>query len=283
MYNKISDELNDLFMLKNLDVEDEAFNFEILFEKIFDDLNFVELKSLIVKEKELFECSAKFYHKNQSIDSFAMETENCLENFNIETYINLENFGICYQFFEINSSFVLKGEDFIKIRIKFKKQKDFIYYYPIRILQSDYDYEFSQYFRCYYFINDVKSFGMKSSLISSTRIGLSAELKIRKTSIEILSVPYMTYCKHFHCRYNYYNIKLDNDIFDYNKDSIFVIKNSRNKHLIYHAEPKSGFVDFISNIGGLFGLYFGLSFIDISHILKSITRKIKFYLQRLIY
>ena len=55
---------------------------------IFEEINFVELSSLIVNEKQLFECSAKFHYKNQSINSFALEEENCFEKFEIKiTYI----------------------------------------------------------------------------------------------------------------------------------------------------------------------------------------------------
>ena len=226
-----------------------------------------------------------FIIKINRLIRFDMEIENCFEYFNIKTTVIGKNtFGICFEFFETNSSIFLKEKDFIKIRIKFKKQKDFninLMYINLHLYHY-YKREFLQYFRWYYFINDNKSIALKSSLISSTRIGLSAELKITKISIEMLSIPYMTYCEHFGCRHDFYKITLDNNIFDYNSDSVLMIKNSRKKNLIYHAEPKSGFVDFISNIGGLFGLYFGLSFIDISDILKSITRRIIFHLQRLI-
>ena len=99
----------------------------------------------------------------------------------------------------------------------------------------------------------------------------------------MLSVPYMTFCEHFGCRHDFYKLSLDNDFYNYNDNTSIEIKNNRKKHLIYHAEPSLEFVHFISNIGGLFGLYFGLSFIDISDILKSITRRIGFYLQRIIF
>ena len=48
----------------------EAKFYDQFVDMIFDDLNFAELSSLIVNENELFECSAKFHHKNQSINSF---------------------------------------------------------------------------------------------------------------------------------------------------------------------------------------------------------------------
>ena len=250
---------------------------------IFDDLNFIELSSLIVKENDLFECSAKLNYKNQSNNSNALEIENCFEKFGIKTTVIANNtYGICYEFFETNSSFILKEEDFVKIKIKILKQRDFIMSYENRKINVKENPKYYQYFRWYYFINDVQSIASKSSLISSTRIGLSAELKISKTSIVMLSVPYMTFCEHLGCRHDFYKLSLDNDIFDYNSDSLIEIKNGRKKRLLYNAEPSLKLVDFLSNIGGLFGLYFGLSFIDISDILKSITKRIKFHLQKLI-
>ena len=269
-----------------LKMELEAYIIVQFVEIILDDINIVEMNSLIVEKNDLFECSAKFHYKNSSIDSIAMEIKNCFEYFNIKTTLIENNkFGICYEFFETNSTIVLKEDDFIEIIIKFDKQRDFINNYLYQKIQLNFNFydKFNQYFGWYYFINDDKSIASKSSLISSTRIGLSAELKISKTSIKMLSIPYMTYCEHFGCRHDFYKLSLDNDIFNYNNDSILIIKNNKKKNLIYNAEPRLEFVDFLSNIGGLFGLYFGLSFIDISVMMKSITRKIKIQLQRLIF
>ena len=82
-------------------------------DRIFDETNFVELSSLTVNEKELFECSAKLHFENQSIDSFAMEIENCFDNFVINTTVIANNtFGICFEIFETNSSIVLKRRGF---------------------------------------------------------------------------------------------------------------------------------------------------------------------------
>ena len=255
-------------------------------DRIFVDLNFVELSSLIVNANELFECSAKLHFNNESIDSNAMEIENCFEYFRINTTVKADNtFGICYDIFENNSSIVMKKENYIKIIINFKEQQNFIIsgvYSDLKFNDLYYNREFYQYFRWFYFINDEQSIESKSSLITSTRIGLTAELKISKTSIEMLSVPYMTFCEHQGCRHDFYKIILDTDGFDYNHDTILKIENSRKKHLIYNAEPSLEFVDFISNIGGLLGLYFGLSFIDISDILKSISIKIIIHLQKII-
>ena len=250
-------------------------------DRIFNEINFVEMSSMIVNENDLFECSAKFHYNNGSIDSFAMEIENCFEYFSIKTTVMANDiFGICYELFENNPLIFLKDDDSIKLIIKIQEQRDFIINYS----KNNYlTYRLHQYFQWYYFINDLQSIASKSSLITSTRIGLSAELKISKTSIVMLSVPYMTYCKNFHCHYDFYKITLDNDFYNYNNNSVIEFKRSMKKQLIYHAEPSLEFVDFISNIGGLFGLYFGLSFIDISDILKSITRTFKNHLERIIF
>ena len=253
---------------------------------VFNELNFVELNSLIVKENELFECSAKLHFNNQSIDLDAMVIENCFEYFRIETTVKADNtFGICYEFFANNSSIVMKQEDFVKIVVKIKKQRDFILYNEYLVKEGNlYEIDIVQYFRWYYFItNNKQNIAAKSSLITSTRIGLSAELKISKTSIVMLSVPYMTSCEHSECCHYFYKLFLDNDFFNYNDNTVMKIQHTKKEQLIYKAEPSLEFVDFISNIGGLFALYFGLSFIDISDILKSITRRLKCYLQKIIF
>ena len=259
--------------------------FIAFFDRIFDETNFAELSSLVVNGNEIFECSAKLHYKNQSIDSNAMVIENCFEYFRIKTTVIANNsFGVCYEFFENDSSIFLKEDDFIKLKIKFEKQKDFIIsYFLLNMFIIEFiPQEIWQYFQWYYFINE-QSIASKSSLITSKRIGLSAELKISKTSIKLLSVPYMTFCEHFECRHDFYKLSLDNNFFDYNNDTFIEIKHNRKINLIYNAEPSLEFVDFISNIGGLFALYFGLSFIDISDILKLITRRITFHLQRLLF
>ena len=252
LYSKIYETLNNLGRFaysENFQRQLKSKFFDRFLTRILNDINFFEMNSLIVNENELFECSAKLHFNSQSI---AMEIENCFEYFRINTTVIANNtFGICYEFLQINSSIVLKQNDFIKIIIKFQKQKDFIidFSHLTLILFRNSEHQFYQYFRWFYFINDEQSIESKSSLITSTRIGLSAELKISKTSIEMLSVPYMTYCEQIGCRHDFHKITIDNDIFDYNNDTVLVIENKKKKNLIYHAEPKSELVDFISDIG----------------------------------
>ena len=46
----------------------------------------------------------------------------------------------------------------------------------------------------------------------------------------------------------------------------------------YSSEKKYSFTDFMSNIGGLFGLWFGISFVDMSQLFQTISMNIKNYL-----
>ena len=46
----------------------------------------------------------------------------------------------------------------------------------------------------------------------------------------------------------------------------------------YKCENKYSFVDFMSNIGGLFGLWFGITFIDMSQLIRIFLRKIEYFI-----
>ena len=43
----------------------------------------------------------------------------------------------------------------------------------------------------------------------------------------------------------------------------------------YNSDKKYSFVDFMSNIGGLIGLWFGMSFIDTSALIRLVLIRIK--------
>src|SRR5882724_9629919 len=63
-------------------------------------------------------------------------------------------------------------------------------------------------------------------------------------------------------------------VFDYQfsfreLNSEIVIKYQKSPEFYYKSEPKYTFVLFLSNIGGLFGLWFGLAFIDVSVVMKT--------------
>src|SRR5882724_4545568 len=68
-------------------------------------------------------------------------------------------------------------------------------------------------------------------------------------------------------------------VFDYQfsfreTNSIFSIKYQKSPEFYYKSEPKYTFVFFLSNIGGLFGLCFGLAFIDVSVVIKTTLKYI---------
>ena len=57
-------------------------------------------------------------------------------------------------------------------------------------------------------------------------------------------------------------MSLDNHYFNMESDSKIKIKYKFSTDFHFTAEPEIRFVIFMSNMGGLFGLWFGLSFID---------------------
>ena len=79
-------------------------------------------------------------------------------------------------------------------------------------------------------------------------------------------------------------MSLDNHYYNLESDSKIKIKYKFSTVFHFTSEPEIPFVIFISNIGGLFGLWFGFSLIDISLFFKSIFNyiKIRFNIERLI-
>src|SRR5882724_10057525 len=68
-------------------------------------------------------------------------------------------------------------------------------------------------------------------------------------------------------------------VFDYQfsfreTNSIFSINHQKSPEFYYKSEPKYTFVLFLSNIGGLCGIWFGLAFIDVSVVIKTTLKYI---------
>ena len=76
----------------------------------------------------------------------------------------------------------------------------------------------------------------------------------------------------------YFSTRFDNSLVLYKKESKILIKYRNSLEYEYNCENKYSFVDYISNIGGIFGLWFGISFIDMSQLIKMISWKIQTYL-----
>ena len=68
------------------------------------------------------------------------------------------------------------------------------------------------------------------------------------------------------CKQIYFKTRFDNSLVLKTKESKISIKFRNSIEFIYESEKKYSFTDFMSNIGGLFGLYFGLSFVDMSQM-----------------
>ena len=80
------------------------------------------------------------------------------------------------------------------------------------------------------------------------------------------------------CNEIYYSITFDNYMFNGLTDSKVVIKHRISQEFHYISSNKYSILDYMSNIGGLIGLWFGIAFIDINIILKSILRRFKLFL-----
>ena len=82
------------------------------------------------------------------------------------------------------------------------------------------------------------------------------------------------------CEQEIFYTLLDNHQFDMNETKL-VIKRMNMQEITYSAEGKQNFIEFMSNIGGLFGLWFGLSFIDMSEVIRTIFGYSRIFLERL--
>ena len=153
-------------------------------------------------------------------DSKGREVNDCFKEFEILESIYGNDFGICYTFFAKNYSIYLKDNDYIQFDINYETQQKFIingFYIPVnKSIEERRDiYEtlaadqsiglyFEDYFGLYFYVNsksDKRLVKIENSL-KSTRNSLNAELRFRKTSVELLSMPYMQKC----IKYGMYSI-----------------------------------------------------------------------------
>ena len=84
------------------------------------------------------------------------------------------------------------------------------------------------------------------------------------------------------CNQEYYSLDFDNKYIIHKTNSTIRINYQNYAEYQYKAEPKNTFELYLSDIGGLIGLWFGLSFIDLNIILKSLFNKIQSKLEFLI-
>ena len=80
------------------------------------------------------------------------------------------------------------------------------------------------------------------------------------------------------CNEEYYKLDFKKQ-YSMDKSNTFAkIKFENSKEFQYRAESSHTLVDYISNIGGFFGLWIGMAFIDINFIIKLSINRIKIFL-----
>ena len=70
------------------------------------------------------------------------------------------------------------------------------------------------------------------------------------------------------CSQTYYTMSLNNKYYLTKSDSKIQIKFKSSQDFRYESEVKIDFVTYLSDMGGLIALWFGLSFIDMSSLIK---------------
>ena len=78
-----------------------------------------------------------------------------------------------------------------------------------------------------------------------------------------------------HCSQIYSKLKTKTSIDNFNGDSYLKISNKKVKQYNYQAESQLSFVEYIANIGGLFGLYLGISLMDLGKVIKNSISTLK--------
>ena len=76
------------------------------------------------------------------------------------------------------------------------------------------------------------------------------------------------------CNEIYFSTRFDNSLVLNTTETKISIKYRNSDEFHYIAENKYNFVDYMSNIGGLFGLWFGITFIDMSQLIKAFLRRL---------
>ena len=156
---------------------------------LFNEMCFYEMNSMTFNANELFDCSANI----RFVDPNITNIDNCFDRLSTlkSIYVN-EDFGICYTFFSVNNKILLKDNDYINIKIKFEKQKDFM------IVERSIDIftvfmNSLRYFVWYVMVSDRHS-SNRETAIELNKVGFDARISFEMTSIQLLSTPYMDYC-----------------------------------------------------------------------------------------
>src|SRR5690242_21791018 len=89
--------------------------------KIFSELDFNEMTSLLFTSNQLFDCSAKLHFRSDlmTIDSNYTQIDDCFRSFDVLiSIVANQDFGICYTFFRRDYKIYIKDKDYMKIVFK---------------------------------------------------------------------------------------------------------------------------------------------------------------------
>ena len=84
------------------------------------------------------------------------------------------------------------------------------------------------------------------------------------------------------CLQTYNSITFQNIHHTYYEDSVIFVKASKAKNILHAAEVSMSLTQCVANIGGLLGLYLGLSIVDLGQVLKEMLRKLRRLIRNLI-
>ena len=81
-----------------------------------------------------------------------------------------------------------------------------------------------------------------------------------------------------HCLQSYKNLKTQTFINNFNGNSYIKIFNNKEKQYFYQAESELSIIKYIADLGGLFGLYLGISLIDMGKVIKNSIKYMKIFI-----
>ena len=166
--------------------------------KFVNELSFEEKKNLMIRANHMINCSAKLHSR---IESKVFKTENCVQDLQVlESIYGNQDFGICFTFFDSNERFLLNLEDFIEFKFRYANGPDFQVNSYFSLRMRDYiGLSLDEDINIYVLIHQKSKHFVanKQNSIKLSRQGLEGELKFVKTSINLLSTPYMDQCNEY--------------------------------------------------------------------------------------
>ena len=168
-------------------------------KNILNDLSFDEMKGLMIRANEVINCSAKLHFR---YDSNQTLIKNCSQSIQVlESIYGNQDFGICFTFFDWNDGYYLKDDDYIRFQLSYENGPDLFSnpYFESEARKRFAGIYFDDYSVLYLSVHQkIKDFEPnKYNSIKISRQGLEGRLKMFKTSVGLLSAPYMEKCDNY--------------------------------------------------------------------------------------